>query len=165
MFEKSWLTKCRSISMVHARAFSFTDDSMSVAYPAASAVTNAGAIGNSLTGPHSLDTALLLFELRYAQSCWYQELFQSSRDPLQNSSTYIWQMCHEMREWSESFPETFSFRYRDEILNEKGIKIDHGVDHSGFQNFHGVHYHRDQCYLRAHFYPGIPGKHFGLEWI
>jgi hypothetical protein len=97
--------------MVHARSFSFTDDATSVAFPA---VPNAPApAGGGLPGQHTLETALLLFQLRQIQSSWYQELFQSSRDPLQNSSTYIWQMCQEMREWSESFPETLSLTFKD----------------------------------------------------
>ncbi|RDW75034.1 hypothetical protein BP6252_06176 [Coleophoma cylindrospora] len=103
----------RSISMVHARAFSFTDDSTSVAYPASPASLALGKTGNSITGPHSMETALLLFELRWAQSTWYQELFQSSREPMQDSTTYIWQMCHDMREWSERFPETLPLTFRE----------------------------------------------------
>ena len=66
-----------------------------------------------MNGPHSINTALLLFQLRQAQSSWYQELFQSSRDPLQNSSTYIWQMCQEMREWSESFPDSLPLAFKE----------------------------------------------------
>jgi hypothetical protein len=99
--------------MVHARAFSFTDDSTSVALPSMPVATSSGAAGNSLTGPHSLETALLLFQLRYTQSSWYQELFQSSRDSLPNASAYIWQMCQEMREWSESFPDTLPLSFKD----------------------------------------------------
>ncbi len=56
---------------------------------------------------------MLLFQLRRAQSNWYQELFQSSRDPLQQSSTYIWQTCQDMRQWSESFPESLSPAIKD----------------------------------------------------
>lgn len=99
--------------MVHARAFSFTDDSTSVIYPSASGVTNPFAIGNILAGPKSMDTALILFQLRYSQSSWYQELFQSRRDPMPNSSKYIWQMCHEMHEWSDSFPDTLPVAFKD----------------------------------------------------
>lgn len=99
--------------MVHARAFSFTDDSTSVTYPSIPAVGGPGTLGTSLHGPQSLETALLLFQLRYIQSSWYQELFQSSRDPMQNASTYIWQMCQEMREWSESFPDTLPLAFKD----------------------------------------------------
>jgi hypothetical protein len=108
------LTFHRSISMVHARAFSFTDDSTSVAYPSpTTSTTSSEATGNSLARPHSLEIALLLFQLRYAQSSWYQELFQSSRDPLQHASTYIWQMCQEMHEWAESLPETLPLAFKN----------------------------------------------------
>jgi Fungal specific transcription factor domain len=96
----------RSISMVHARSFSFTDDSTSVAFPSTPAIGGPTALVNSKSGPHSLDAAMLLFQLRRVQSNWYQELFQSSRDPLKQSSTYIWEMCQEMRSWSESFPKS-----------------------------------------------------------
>jgi len=99
--------------MVHARSFSFTDDSTSVAFPSAPTLASSAASANLITGPHSIDTALLLFQLRQAQSLWYQELFQSSRDPLQNSSTYIWQMCQEMREWSESFPDSLPLAFKE----------------------------------------------------
>jgi hypothetical protein len=99
--------------MVHARAFSFTDDSTSVAYPSPPATIAPGTAGSNLSGPQSLETALLLFQFRYVQSGWYQELFQSSRDPLQQASTYIWQVCHEMREWSESFPDTLPLVFKD----------------------------------------------------
>ncbi len=66
-----------------------------------------------MNGPHSLETAMLLFQLRQIQSSWFQELFQSSRDPLQDSSIYIWQMCQEMREWSESFPDSLPLVFKD----------------------------------------------------
>ncbi|KAF8867108.1 hypothetical protein BDZ45DRAFT_577610 [Acephala macrosclerotiorum] len=100
--------------MVHARSFSFTDDSTSVAFPTPPATLGPPTSDeNSASGPHSMETALLLFQLRQLQSSWYQELFQSSRDPLQNSSTYIWQMCQEMREWSESFPDSLPLAFKD----------------------------------------------------
>jgi hypothetical protein len=90
--------------MVHARSFSFTDDSASVAFPSTSTVAGPTEFANSRLGPHSLDAAILLFQLRRVQSNWYQELFQSSRDPLKQSSTYIREMCQEMHSWSKSFP-------------------------------------------------------------
>lgn len=99
--------------MVHARAFSFTDDSINVEYPTTSPGTASEVLGRPITIRHSTDTGLLLFQLRYVQSTWYQELFQSSRDPLHNSSNYIWRMCHEMREWSESFPESLPLIFKD----------------------------------------------------
>jgi len=94
--------------MVHARAFSFTDDTTSVQLPSIPATIPPLGLEGPLSRPHSLHTARILFQLRRAQSSWYQELFQSSRDPLRQSSTYIWQMCHDMRSWSESFPPNLS---------------------------------------------------------
>lgn len=99
--------------MVHARCFSFTDDSACVAFPSLQAGANRGPAANSLTGPHSFEPASLMFPLRYTQSSWYQELFQSSRAPLQNPSLYIWQMCQEMHEWSESFPDSLPLAFKD----------------------------------------------------
>ena len=99
--------------MVHARSFSFTDDSTSVAYPSVLPTVSSGTPSSPVAGPHSLESALLLFQLRFAQSNWYQELFQASRDPLQCSSTYIWQVCQDMREWSESFPDTLPLAFKD----------------------------------------------------
>lgn len=99
--------------MVHARSFSFTDDSISVAYPSTLSSLAPETAGSSLTMPHSLEIALLLFQLRRGQSSWYQQLFQSTRDPLQQPSTYIWQMCQDMREWSESFPDTLPLIFKD----------------------------------------------------
>lgn len=99
----------RAISMVHARTFSFTDDAVNVAFPHASGfggrkVSNPGPIA----GPQSADPALLLFQLRRAQSHWYQELYQSGSTPLQDPISYIWNMCLDMREWAESLPPTLA---------------------------------------------------------
>ncbi|KFY22928.1 hypothetical protein V493_06222 [Pseudogymnoascus sp. VKM F-4281 (FW-2241)] len=93
----------RSISMVHARPFSFTDDAITVAFPAdLSSTANPESPISKLP---ALDASLLMFQLRKAQSTWYQELFQSSREPLHHSSQYLWQMCYEMRTWSENLPK------------------------------------------------------------
>jgi hypothetical protein len=99
--------------MVHARAFSFTDDSINVSYPSPVALVAPETTGSSLTRPHSLETALLLFQLRRGQSSWYQQLFQSTREPLQQASTYIWQMCQDMHEWADSFPDSLSPVFKD----------------------------------------------------
>ena len=99
--------------MVHARSFSFTDDSVSVVYPAPQTSLAPETTGSSLAKPHSLEIALLLFQLRRGQSSWYQQLFQSTRDPLQQASTYIWQMCHDMHEWSDSIPSTLPRVFKD----------------------------------------------------
>jgi hypothetical protein len=108
-FSCSRLTVSRSISMVHARTFSFTDDSTSVDFPSWAPT----AAGVSLAGQHSLEPAGLLFQLRSVQSSWYQELFQSSRVPLPNPVQYVWQICQEMRDWSESFPDSLPLAFKD----------------------------------------------------
>lgn len=93
--------------MVHARAFSFTDDSTSVHFPQFT-------VHNPIPGgPISLAITTHLFLLRRIQSKWYQELFQSSRDPFKQSSTYVWQVCQEMRSWFENLPPTISEAQRD----------------------------------------------------
>lgn len=96
----------RAISMVHARTFSFTDDSISVAFPNARSDSHKPSDAGPITGPQSSDPAILLFQLRRAQSYWYQELYQSDSTPLPDSSSFLWQMCLDMREWGESLPET-----------------------------------------------------------
>ncbi len=91
--------------MVHARTFSFTDDSINVAFPNSIAQRKSSGSG-PISGPQSADPALLLFQLRRAQSFWYQELYQSDPTPLADPTSFLWQMCLDMREWSESLPDT-----------------------------------------------------------
>ncbi|KIL95096.1 hypothetical protein FAVG1_02028 [Fusarium avenaceum] len=94
----------RAISMVHARTFSFTDDTVNVAFPQASSNARKGSVSGAITGPQPADPALLLFQLRRAQSHWYQELYQSGSVPLQDPISYIWKMCLDMREWQDTLP-------------------------------------------------------------
>ncbi|KAF4461340.1 positive regulator of purine utilization [Fusarium albosuccineum] len=98
----------RAISMVHARTFSFTDDTVNVAFPQSSGSGRKASGGGPISGPQSADPALLLFQLRRAQSHWYQELYQSGSGPLQDPISYIWKMCLDMREWQESLPGTLA---------------------------------------------------------
>ncbi|KAH6961145.1 hypothetical protein HG530_004916 [Fusarium avenaceum] len=94
----------RAISMVHARTFSFTDDTVNVAFPQASSNARKSSVSGAITGPQPADPALLLFQLRRAQSHWYQELYQSGSVPLQDPISYIWKMCLDMREWQDTLP-------------------------------------------------------------
>ncbi|CAK7236072.1 hypothetical protein SBRCBS47491_009511 [Sporothrix bragantina] len=125
----------RAISMVHARAFSFTDDAINVAFPSMigvvqslpqqSAMQNAqGLLPQRLTAaaqpPISPSTipaanpALLLFQLRRAQSHWYQALYQSDpSDPLADPAAFVWRMCADMREWYDALPSTLPSRIRE----------------------------------------------------
>ncbi|EMT61978.1 Positive regulator of purine utilization [Fusarium odoratissimum] len=90
--------------MVHARTFSFTDDTVNVAFPQASNNGRKSSVSGPITGPQPADPALLLFQLRRAQSHWYQELYQSGSVPLQDPISYIWKMCLDMREWQDTLP-------------------------------------------------------------
>lgn len=92
--------------MVHARSFSFTDDAINVAFPKRSAVDRKVSMSGAMTGPQPADPALLLFQLRRAQSHWYQELYQSDPTPFADPTSYHWQMCLDMREWGDSLPNT-----------------------------------------------------------
>ncbi|UKZ80915.1 hypothetical protein TrVFT333_008680 [Trichoderma virens FT-333] len=74
----------RSISMVHARTFSFTDDAIHVAFPNAADLDRKGKDGDSgpISGPQSVDPGLLLFQLRRAQSyCYVYCIAPSARAP------------------------------------------------------------------------------------
>ncbi|KAF4455404.1 hypothetical protein F53441_2193 [Fusarium austroafricanum] len=94
----------RAISMVHARTFSFTDDTVNVAFPQPSSSARKSSTSGPISGPQPADPALLLFQLRRAQSHWYQELYQSGSVPLQGPISYIWKMCLDMREWQDTLP-------------------------------------------------------------
>lgn len=99
--------------MVHARAFSFTDDAIAVSFPSATHASRAHP-GSSAIGSLAPDPALLHFQLRRAQSHWYQTLFQSDpSDTLPDAASFIWQMCHDMREWAESLPDTLAIGIRE----------------------------------------------------
>ncbi|RDA89238.1 hypothetical protein CP532_0573 [Ophiocordyceps camponoti-leonardi (nom. inval.)] len=96
----------RAISMAHARTFSFIDEAVNVAFPTKPSSGRPLSMSGSMSGPQSADPALLVFQLRRAQSYWYQELYQSDPTPLPNPSAFLWQMCLEMREWGESLPNS-----------------------------------------------------------
>lgn len=96
--------------MVLTRAFSFTDASTNVAFPRPSAFSRRASItGQYLTG---CEPALLLFQLRRAQSHWYQLLSQSDSTPLPDA-TFIWQMCHQMQDWAERLPNSLPIGVRE----------------------------------------------------
>ncbi|KAI0146731.1 fungal-specific transcription factor domain-containing protein [Pestalotiopsis sp. NC0098] len=101
----------RSISMVQARAFSFTDASTNVAWPRAKSFSRRASItGQMLAGT---EPAFLLFQLRWAQSHWYQILFQSDTVPISDSTSFIWQMCQDMKEWADALPVSLPVAMRE----------------------------------------------------
>lgn len=95
----------RSISMVHIRSFSFADDAIEVALPTLATLSSMKRENLGLGVPRHHHVAVLLFQLRKLQSKWYQELFMSSRDPLEGTSQYIWAMLQEMRQWHDDLPD------------------------------------------------------------
>jgi len=104
----------RAISMVHARAFSFTDDSMSVELPAPTRPPPPVFSGGAINGPPSTEASYYLFRLRQLQSYWYQNLFQTDPSkPIPDSLSFIWQVCLNMREWSESLPDSLPVGIRE----------------------------------------------------
>ena len=94
----------RSISMVHRRGFSFTDDSTSV---------NASLLPNKRDGPssgkplfgHSFEAAVQLNHLRQIQSYAYQKIFQSDRLSFADSWPLMSSALHDMHSWSNTLPE------------------------------------------------------------
>ncbi|KAK0621667.1 fungal-specific transcription factor domain-containing protein [Bombardia bombarda] len=104
----------RAISMVHARSFSFTDDAISVALPTGSRVNQPSSNGASAAGLTSTNPSIQLFKLRRLQSSWYQELFQCDpTDLLPDAPSFLWQMCFDMREWSEGLPNGLPINIRE----------------------------------------------------
>ena len=101
--------------MVHARPFSFTDDSADVTFPSPTPPARSPSIITSPTvSSPPTDPALLHFRLRRAQSHWYQTLFQSDpNDLIPDATSFIWQMCQDMREWEESLPSTLPIGIRE----------------------------------------------------
>ncbi|KAG6014741.1 hypothetical protein E4U43_006201 [Claviceps pusilla] len=108
----------RAVSMAHARPFSFSDDSTNVAFPHGFKHTEKAAASKAISGPQSADPALLLFQLRRAQSYWYQVLYQSDTTPLSDPVSFLWQMCLDMREWQESLPGTLPVDIRQMFEQE-----------------------------------------------
>ncbi|KAK0641669.1 fungal-specific transcription factor domain-containing protein [Cercophora newfieldiana] len=99
----------RAISMVHARAFSFIDDAISVALPAP--LRAPPSPGGRAQAP---DASVHLFKLRRLQSVWYQTLFQcDSSDQLPDATSFTWKMCHDMRQWSEALPNGLAVDLRE----------------------------------------------------
>ncbi|GAP83005.2 putative positive regulator of purine utilization [Rosellinia necatrix] len=110
----------RSISMVLTRAFSFTDAAANVAFPRPSSFGRRTASiagqpppppGAPGGGAGCEPAALLLFQLRRAQSHWYQHLSQSGGNgglPDENGNShdaaFAWRVCHQMQEWAERLP-------------------------------------------------------------
>ncbi|KAI0025435.1 fungal-specific transcription factor domain-containing protein [Xylariomycetidae sp. FL0641] len=149
----------RSISMVHARAFSFTDAATNVAWPRPSSFSRRRA---SITGQMSTgsEPAFLLFQLRRAQSHWYQVLFQGDPSPLPDSTSFLWKMCQEMREWAEMLPSSLpagmkelfdlEVRYSFVLCISPSARAPDLTDYGRFLIFEHTVAYLDQMYEIAH---------------
>lgn len=104
--------------MAHARPFSFTDESVNVAFPQPGSLGDKPASSMPISGPQSVSWALLLFQLRRAQSFWYQALHHSEPHPLPNATAFLWQMCLDMREWQASLPANLPANVREMFEQE-----------------------------------------------
>ncbi|KAK3985999.1 fungal-specific transcription factor domain-containing protein [Cladorrhinum sp. PSN332] len=99
----------RAISMVHARAFSFYDEAVSVGLPNRPPPSD-----GSIDQKRPPDASVPLFRLRQLQSDWYQRLFQCDPDDvLPDAMPYIWQKCLAMREWNEMLPAALPTSLRE----------------------------------------------------
>ncbi|VDB95114.1 Bgt-1529, partial [Blumeria graminis f. sp. tritici] len=83
----------------------FYYDSASVTIPSLASLTPPPNSKPVLSEPNILQVAIELFKLRLIQSSWYQELFQSGREPFSSSPTYVWEKCQEMQQWAQSLPK------------------------------------------------------------
>lgn len=100
--------------MVHARAFSFYDDAVSVALPSPNHPATPLSGSGSTVKTSLPDASVPLFKLRQLQSNWYQTLFQCDpNDPLPDATAFIWQKCFEMRQWSETLPGDMAVAIRE----------------------------------------------------
>lgn len=91
---------CRSISLVHIRAFSFTDDSASVTRPR----QRVGSPDTSRVFAHDLNPATCLRHLRQIESDAYQKLFQSSSPALEEPWPIISSSIEDMHKFCSELP-------------------------------------------------------------
>lgn len=105
VFECLVETLFRSISMVHRRGFSFTDDSTSVTGPIQSAQSNS-AFGASQLFLHNIEAGIQINELRRIQSHAYQRLFQSNRPNSEVAWPSMSSAIQDMHNWLEALPDT-----------------------------------------------------------
>ena len=93
--------------MVYLRPFSFTDDSASIA-----PLSDHQSLSSMPIGPeqqlffHKIDPAIHLIQLRRLQSCSYQELYQSSRQILEEPWPVISKALKLLHDWASKMPDT-----------------------------------------------------------
>lgn len=103
----------RSVSLVHARAFSFSDDSINVDFSSSQSDMVSLETMSPFNGPHSTVPSKCLLRLRQLQSTWYQELFQSPGKTLPESREYRYHMCDNMTKWAAQLAPNLAPAFRD----------------------------------------------------
>lgn len=102
------LTSNRAISMAYSRAFSFTDDSSSVALPTNQSPFLLSPRSIPKQEPcflHNIEPSIQLVRLRQLQSSAYQKLFKSSRQRIQDPWQIISDSLNDMRRWMDLIPD------------------------------------------------------------
>ena len=91
--------------MVLRRAFSFSDDSVSVQFPTSSPTGSHAPLtwGSEL---QAQDPTIHLLRVRRLQSTWYQELFQSDRTPYPDPTSRLSAIQQEFHDWFAATPST-----------------------------------------------------------
>ena len=107
--ERTQLISHRAISMVHRRAFSFTDDSANVG-------SDISFHEGSLT--HAVIPAQQLLRLRQLQSSIYQRLYWSSAKSTGNEWTVLSASLTEMHSWAVNMPASITPIMRALFLSE-----------------------------------------------
>ena len=130
----------RQISMASNQSFSFTDDSTSVKQPT---TQQASSTSNEALFLHSIQPSLLLTEIRRIQSVPYQTLYQSSRQPLDDSDSanaFVWSVYWSAQEWYDSIPaavfQQHQTLFKLELLYTQLFILSPSIRISSIPNFH-----------------------------
>ncbi|KAJ9287472.1 transcriptional regulator family: Fungal Specific TF [Paecilomyces variotii] len=111
----------RYVSTVSQRAFSFSDDSVSVPLPpiTPSSIQPAASYQNHVF-LRSTEPAFYLFQIRRILSSGYQEMFFNNHNPSPQPLVLTWTICAKARDWFNKAPKNaphfFTLLYRLELL-------------------------------------------------
>lgn len=99
--------------MVQGRSLAFSDDSANVNMPFPPKTTfSLFGEADYKTGETPNYSAIDLFHIRKTQSTWYQDIFQSDREPWTNPYDYVWKACRDMQGWFEELNPRTSSSFR-----------------------------------------------------
>ncbi|KAL1868179.1 hypothetical protein Plec18167_008370 [Paecilomyces lecythidis] len=110
----------RYVSTASQRAFSFSDDSVSVALPPVAPSTQPTVPYQNHVFLRSAGPAFHLFQIRHILSSGYQEMFFNNHDPSPQPLVLTWTICAKARDWFNKAPKNaphyFTLLYRLELL-------------------------------------------------